>query len=189
MNPIQEYLDCLTETDLTFVNPRNHVASMLGVPEKIKSAQISKKEKAFIENLKVLRENEGRTDLKGKSLLDKYNSINRKLIKEILKIRKAASIDGEILKEYEEFLALEHNQNKDLFQFVAKEVRTYKRYISVFTSPEQKASEIVKQNPEEFTEAITWEIEDKWTVEDFEKQFGVFLECNGLKIEKVSLKV
>jgi hypothetical protein len=191
MNPLQSYYNSLEKTDLTYLTSKQQVQSMLGVTAKQKSKIIVSKQEKFLQNLKVLRENEGRTDLKGKSLIHKLVSINKKLVKDIYKIRKASDLDNQIIEEYEEFLALEINQDKDLFQFIIEEVDYYKRYVSVYTSPEQKADEIIKKNSKAFVEAITWEIEDNWSIADFKRQFGTFLETNELSIikKRVSLEI
>jgi hypothetical protein len=183
MNIIEKYVAGLRETDLVYLNRSTVVKSLLDVSEENKIKKLHQKQIAFIQNLKILRENLTRKDNKGKEINSKLTKVARKLLRDIYKLKKAALIGNQDVKDYYEFTELEESQSEDLYQFLTDIESNYRRHISV--KPDVSVSSLLKKDERTTIELLSFHVEDTFTVERFNDTFKYFLGDKKMKLQQL----
>jgi transcriptional regulator of heat shock response len=179
---ISEVTKTLKKTDLIYIRPNHKIASLIGVPQHQKERQIIKKESYFVSNLKVLRSLYKKTDPRSVKTVEKSTEMCVSLLEDICKLRKAAELDNEKLKEHEEFKEYEENQAKDLAQFLNKNLQRYSNYYD-FTK--DNFEDLVRRYEEEIGEAYLCLLEDTKDKKEVLRLLRPTIEGFGLTIKEV----
>lgn len=113
-------------TDLTYINPKNEVVSLIGSKLENKQKHLNLNETLFLQNLKVLRNLISKTDNRSKTISKRTFNVCKSCIESICKILSSEyfEVNKNRLKFTEEFERYLENEN-DLGRFIDKSITEY----------------------------------------------------------------
>jgi hypothetical protein len=132
MEILAKALNSLKVSDLTYVTVKSgYIRSLVGIEQQEKEYRLLRREDRFMQNIKALRTNHGKTDRKNFGITKTTFKHCVTLLTDILKIMKAGEVDGQDLKHNEEFENYIVNHSQDVVQFLDNISEIYVNTIAI----------------------------------------------------------